>query len=131
MSFHARTHNDFFRTKLVLQYTRIPVAQFEHKVLTGQSVRAEHEVLHSRAAPQLRRDCTCAARRSFLGCCKLVLKKYTIAIKRVSSARTDQLILVEVEFLQLRELPNLGRDCTCQHIFSHKATHCIDAHLAS
>ena len=65
------------------------------------------------------------------GLFKVVVNSYTIVIKRVSRARTDQLILVEVEALQLRELPNLGRDCTCQHIFSHKATNCIDAHLDS
>ena len=61
----------------------------------------------------------------------MLVYSYTIVIKRVSRARTDQLIRVEVEALQLRELPNLGRDCTCQHIFSHKATNCIDAHLDS
>jgi hypothetical protein len=47
------------------------------------------------------------------------------------SLRTGQLILAEVKARQLRELPNLGRDRTCQRIVSHKATNCVDAHLVS
>ncbi len=51
------------------------------------------------------------------GLFKVVVNSHSIVTKRVSSARTDQLILVEVEVLQLRELPNLGRDGTYQHNF--------------
>ena len=72
---------------------------------------------HSAAAPQLRWNSTYNLIERIISGSLLVLKKYTIAIKQVSSARTDQLIIVEVEVLQLRELPNLGRDCTCQHNF--------------
>ena len=42
-----------------------PSRNLSTTVLTGQSVLLQLEVLHIRAAPELRRDCTCAARRSF------------------------------------------------------------------
>ncbi len=42
-----------------------PSRNLSTNVLTSQPVPLQLEVLHSRAAPQLRRDCTCAARRSF------------------------------------------------------------------
>ncbi len=34
--------------------------------------------------------------------------------------RTSQMIVVEVKGQQLGQLPNLGRDGTCQRIFGHK-----------
>ena len=82
-------------------------------MLTGQLVAVQREGRHGHAPPELRRNVACAARSSF----KLLVYSYSIVTKRISSARTDQLILVEVEVLQLRELPNLGRDGTCQHNF--------------
>ena len=54
------------------------------------------------------------------GLFKVVVNSYTkIAIKRVFLL-TGQLILVEVEVFQLRELPDLRRDGACQRISRHK-----------
>jgi hypothetical protein len=47
------------------RYTRIPIDQSDKK-LTEQLVFGQVENLRNRAAPQLRRDCACAARTYFL-----------------------------------------------------------------
>jgi hypothetical protein len=103
-----RTHKQriFSHKAGILVY---PSRNLSTKVLTGQSVRPEREFLHSRAAPQLRRDCTCAARRSFLGCCKLVYPSRNLSTKVL----TSQPILLQPEVLHSRAAPQLRRNVAC------------------
>ena len=62
-----------------------------NKELTGQSVAYKVEARHSRAAPQLRRDVACAARRSFLDCGTLEYQTSNVSKKVL----TVQLVVVQ------------------------------------
>ncbi len=86
---------------------------------TGQSVRVQHEFFHSRAESELRRDCTCAARWSFLDCGILVLVYRSINLSE--KVLTGELVAAELELRHVGQLPNLGRDGACQRIFSRKS----------
>jgi hypothetical protein len=47
------------------RYARKPIDQSEQKVRAGKFVAVHAEARHCCAAPELRGDCTCAARKSF------------------------------------------------------------------
>ena len=61
------------------------------KVLTGQLVVFQIEVRHASAEPELRRDITCAARRSFLVHGRLVYQTSKVSKKVL----TVQLVVVQ------------------------------------
>ena len=67
--------------------------------------------------PDLCRDGTC--QRIFIIHTQNGRLVYQLQSREFLSTRTSQLILVKVKVCQLRELPDLCRDGTCQRIFSH------------
>jgi hypothetical protein len=87
---------------------------------TGQFVDPDIELVHSTAAPQLGRNSTCNIFDwTFLSAEGLLVHQSINLSKKVL---TGQLVVAQVHVRQLHEVPHLGRDCTCQRFFSHKAT---------
>ncbi len=76
---------------------------------TGQLVCVQAENAHSRAEPELRRDCTCAARRSFLDCGTLVYRSINLSKKVL----TGQWVGEQIEVRHRRAPPELRWNVAC------------------